>query len=414
MKITSWLDFWTSNSTIWYNDWQKSQLINLSMWKQETRTVLLADTEEQEFIVWNDGIRKYIDWSVWRLIQSPKSFLNSREEVKTIMLWNQYTLTEIVWIIIKDFKDRLENIVWNNVDSVLIWRPVHFHDEDEKLDRLAQERLENAAKLAWFKNIEFQLEPLAAAKTYQSTLKKWEEEKVIIADLWWWTSDFSLLHMTSDAMEVLWNTWVYIGWNNFDRKLSYDYFSPHLWRWTLFNSMWKQLELPTSFYHTLSDWRKLHELWDRKTKHDILWLYWPSLEKDKFWRLCDIINNPLLWYEYFQWVEWTKKQLSQDEVHNWNFNFFTNPLNFQISRVLFEQLIQDEIYRIVKTIEELLTQTWLKPENIDKIFLTWWSSFLPIIQREVEKLLWQWKIVDNERFSSIWYWLTIESYERFK
>lgn len=178
--------------------------------------------------------------------------------------------------------------------------------------------------------------------------------------------------------------------------------------------MWKQLELPTSFYHTLSDWRKLHELWDRKTKHDILWLYWPSLEKDKFWRLCDIINNPLLWYEYFQWVEWTKKQLSQDEVHNWNFNFFTNPLNFQISRVLFEQLIQDEIYRIVKTIEELLTQTWLKPENIDKIFLTWWSSFLPIIQREVEKLLWQWKIVDNERFSSIWYWLTIESYERFK
>lgn len=296
--VASWLDFWTTNSTIWYNNWTQSKLINLSKWKQETRTVLLADLEENEFVIWNAAIKRYIEWSVWRLIQSPKSFLNSREGIKTTMLWKILTLTDIVSKIIWDFKEKLEEAIGNNVDSVLIWRPVNFHDDDKELDRLAQKRLEEAASLAWFKNIDFQFEPLAAAKTYQSILQKWQEEKVVIADLWWWTSDFSLLHMTSNTMQVLWNNWVYIGGNNFDRRLSYDFFSPYLWRWTLFNSMWKQLEMPTDYYNILSDWRKLHELWDRKTKQDILWLYWPSLEKDKFWRLCDIVNNPLLCLDY--------------------------------------------------------------------------------------------------------------------
>lgn len=414
MKITSWLDFWTTNSTIWYNNWVNSKLVNLSDWKQETRTVLLADTEEMEFIIGNEAIKRYISWSVGRLLQSPKSFLNSKEEVKTILIWKQYSLTEIISIILKDFKEKLELISWNEIENVLLWRPVNFHDDNKNLDLLAQKRLENAAKLAWFKNIEFQLEPLAAAKTYQSTFEKWQEETVIIADLWWWTSDFSLLNITYNSMEVIWNNWIYIGWNNFDRRLSYDYFCNFLWKWTYQKSIWKELELPTTFFHTLSDWKKIHELWDKKNRLNILELYSQAIDKVKFWRIAEISSNPLLWYEYFEKVEKTKKELSKNEDYNWKFDMFKIPFDFEISRLLFEELIKEEIYKIIKTINELLIQTWLKSENIDKIFLTGWTSFLPIIQREVEKLLWKWKIIDNERFSSIWYWLTLESYERFR
>lgn len=412
--ITSWLDFWTSNSTIWYNDWEISQLINLDTNKHETRTVVLASTEEMKMIVWTEWIKRYVNWATWRLLQAPKSFLNSQNELKTVLIWKQFTLTEIVASIIKDFKSKLENTLQQSVDHVLVWRPVNFHDENKELDLLAQNRLENATKMAWFKYVEFQFEPLAAAKTYQCTLESWKKENVIIADLGWGTSDFSLLQMTSDEMKILWNTGIYIGWNNFDKRLSYDFFCNFIWRLSKQSSMWKTLDMPNYYFHTLSDWKQIYELSDKKNKLDIQSLYARALDKNAFSRLLEIANKPLLWYKYFEQVEGTKKILSTRDSIAWSFWVFENTFDYEISQKIFEELIQDEIWKIIKTVQELLIQTWLKVDEIDKIFLTWGSSFLPIVQREIEALLWKWKIVENERFSSIWYWLTLESYERFR
>lgn len=412
-QIASWLDFWTTNSVIWYSNWNESKLINLWENKKETRTVLFADTEEKEFIVGTEWIKRFIGWEFGRLIQSPKSFLNSEEEISTELLWRQMKLTEIIWIIIKSFKIKLENILDYEVESVVLWRPVRFHDTDKELDSLAQDRLEKAARLAWFKNIEFQLEPLAAAKTYQLTLKKWQEEKILIADLWWWTSDFSILNISQDVIHVIWNNWVYIWWNNFDKKLSYDYFCDYLWKWTHYTSMWKNMEIPQSYFYMLSDWKRIHELSNIKNRLRVSEYYGQSWDKDKLWRMVEIVEDSLLWYEYFAKVEWTKRQLSDIESIDWNFGIFSNSFDYKITRNDFEKMIEEETDNILNTIKEILIQSWLKWADINKIFLTWGSSLLPIFLYRIRQLLSKGEIIRWDSFTSVWYWLVLEAKERF-
>lgn len=392
---------------------KKTELINLFWDKKETRTVLLADIDERELVVWTEWIKKYISWIDWRLIQSPKSFLKSTDEIKTSILWKTYSLVEIISIIISDFKKKMESTLDTDVDSVLIWRPVNFHDTDIKLDNLAQNRLESAAKLAWFKNIEFQIEPLAAARSYQSSFNEWKEEKIFIVDLWWWTSDFSILNITNDKIEVIWNGWVYIWWNDFDKRLSYDFFSEYLWKWSFYSVFWKSVEVPKSYFHTLSDWKKIHLLWVSKNRQNAREIFGQSLDKIKFWRILEIINDHFLWYEYFDIVEKTKIALTKYENYNWNLGFLSNSFDFSISRNKFDEIIYYDIEKIIKIINELLLQSWLNPTKIDKIFLTWWSSLVPFIRNSVENILWKWKIIEGDTFTSVWYWLALESYDRF-
>ncbi len=60
-------------------------------------------------------------------------------------------------------KGRMEQEVDAPVLDVVIGRPVHFVDDDPDADRRAQEQLEFAARGEGFRNVAFQLEPIAAA-----------------------------------------------------------------------------------------------------------------------------------------------------------------------------------------------------------------------------------------------------------
>jgi hypothetical protein len=46
--------------------------------------------------------------------------------------------------------------------------------------------------------------------------------------------------------------------------------------------------------------------------------------------------------------------------------------------------------------------------------MTWWTSLIPLVRKKIEEILWAWKIVDSDTFTSVAYWLTLESYERFR
>ena len=92
MKSTIWLDFWTTNSTIWFNDWNKSEMVKLTKDSYEDRTVLFYSNEEREFTIWKDAIKEQISWESWRLIMSPKSFLNSKDEISTWVWGEEYNL----------------------------------------------------------------------------------------------------------------------------------------------------------------------------------------------------------------------------------------------------------------------------------------------------------------------------------
>ena len=417
MKSTVWLDFWTTNSTIWYNNWNKSEMVKLTKESYEDRTVLFYSNEEKEFSIWKQAINEQISWESWRLIMSPKSFLNSKDEVTTRVWWKEYNLKEIVTIIIKEYKNKAEKITKEEWEDILVWRPVKFHDKSNELDLLAQNRLEESVRAAWYKNIEFQYEPIAAARTYKEDANK--KENIIVADLWWGTSDFSILNLDPNEkwtkwMNVIANHWVYIWWDSLDYKLSVKNFALDLGYWSLQKVMWKNISLPTSYYQMLSDWKQIDKLRQKDILIKLEEISWRTLRPDLFKRLIEISKEPTLWYEYYSLIEQTKRELSIQEIVNKQVNIFSEPYKKEISRKEFEEIINNEVIAIWWTINEILNQAWLKANSINKIIMTWWTSLVPIVRKTIENVLWEWKIINSDTFISVWYWLTLESYERFR
>ena len=73
-------------------------------------------------------------------------------------------------------------------------RPVRFVGAETDEDNgYAQGRLETAFHIAGYESVKFEMEPVAAAHCYESTLDR--DELILIGDFGGGTSDFSLIHV---------------------------------------------------------------------------------------------------------------------------------------------------------------------------------------------------------------------------
>ena len=70
-------------------------------------------------------------------------------------------------------------IIGSSVNDLILGRPVVFSEEKEN-DELAERRLIEAAKMAGFKNINLQLEPIAAALNFENSLKSNQKKRFLL------------------------------------------------------------------------------------------------------------------------------------------------------------------------------------------------------------------------------------------
>jgi hypothetical chaperone protein len=68
-------------------------------------------------------------------------------------------------------KTRAEEVLGEKIDTVTLGRPVKFSESPEQ-DRKAQETLRQAAHEAGFREVDFELEPIAAALDYEQSMTK--------------------------------------------------------------------------------------------------------------------------------------------------------------------------------------------------------------------------------------------------
>ena len=122
----------------------------------------------QKRFVGRSAVDEYIDSGMnGRFIQSIKSVLPDPDFVYTMIFEKRYTLEELVAMIMRDYKNRIEGFLGREIRSAVFGRPVRFSDVDEN-DALAVERLKTAAERCGFTHIALQYEPVAAASQYAS------------------------------------------------------------------------------------------------------------------------------------------------------------------------------------------------------------------------------------------------------
>jgi hypothetical chaperone protein len=136
------------------------------------------------------GIERYLEAeNKGRLIQSLKSFLSSRTLKTTEVFGRRRTLEELIARILTDLRHAAEQQFGVSVKSAVVGRPVRFVGADSEEDnQYAADRLSAAFHTAGFQSVEFEMEPVAAAHYYESTLS--HDELILIGDFGGGTSDF--------------------------------------------------------------------------------------------------------------------------------------------------------------------------------------------------------------------------------
>ena len=125
-----------------------------------------------------------------RLIQSLKSHLSSRSLTGTEIFGRRYKLEELIARILSDLRKSAAQQFAKPISYAMVGRPVRFVGAEAPEDNdFAVARLKAAFEAAGFERVEFEMEPVAAAYAYETTLD--HDELILIGDFGGGTSDFS-------------------------------------------------------------------------------------------------------------------------------------------------------------------------------------------------------------------------------
>jgi hypothetical chaperone protein len=258
--------------------------------------------------------------------------------------------------------------------------------KDAEDETLALRRLEAALHNAGFSEVIFEYEPVGAAWHYESGLE--EDELILIADFGGGTSDFSLLRVGPGlrggmrrAETFLGNDGVPLAGDAFDGKLIRNVVAPLLGRGAGFRSVFDRvLPVPSWLYAHLERWHHLSFLRSPKTLQLLLDLRREALEPEKLEALLHVVQHDL-GFLLFRSVEAVKRALSEGEEARFQFQHEDLEIDRPVRRAEFEGWIIEELEAMETCVDGLLRRARLRPEHVDRVFLTGGSSLVPAVRR---------------------------------
>lgn len=410
------IDFGTTNSSIAFADPSgKVRLARFPYMEDFTdsyRSLLYLEQVKEQGISrlksWTgpEGIEHYLaSETAGRLIQSLKSFLTSRTLHGTDVFGRRQTLEDLVARILKDLREKTEKQFGTSIKSVVAGRPVHFAGADKKDDDLyAEGRLRMAFQSAGYESVKFEMEPVAAAYYYESTLD--HDELILIGDFGGGTSDFSLVRVGPTVRkhrasgDIIGNAGVGIAGDAFDAKIIRHVVSPALGAGSQLRSLGKILTVPNWVYIRLERWHHLSLLRSKDVMDMLKSVHAQALEPRKIAALIHFIKEDLGFYLH-RAVQQVKCDLSHDSAAEFRFANGSVDLKAVIQRSSFEEWISEELGQIAQCVDSLLSDSSLDPKEVDMVFLTGGSSFVPAVRKIFETRFGVARIRGGNEFTSV-------------
>jgi len=406
------LDFGTTNSAIAVATGDRqAKLATFADAANNFRSILYFPAKERfsklkvETQAGPDAINAYLEADTkGRLIVSIKSYLASRLFTSTSINGRHYTLEDLIAIILRRLRVAVMEQFDTSAARVVLGRPVRFSGAENAADEaLALQRLRAAAALAGFQEISFELEPVAAAYQYETQLDR--DELVLIGDFGGGTSDFTLAQLGPGRRQagrnpVIGTSGVAIAGDTFDSRIMMRLVAPKLGLGSHYISLGKELPVPVWVYSQLSSWHHMFLLKDPKTMSVLQQVKNQATERGKVAALIQIINENL-GYALYRAVEQTKVGLTDKELAAFAFSQSTVQMEDSLERWQFESWIQEDIQTIAACIRSLLDQCGVKHADIDSIFLTGGSSFVPVVRRFFSRTFGADKLRSGEELTTV-------------
>ncbi len=415
MSLACGVDFGTSNSTIGFHRPGHSTLLPLEDGRPTLPSVVFFNADDNSVLFGRAALNDYLAGYEGRLMRSLKSLLGTAlMDGQTEIDGRALPFRELLSLFVRELKRRAEQAAGQPLTYAVVGRPVHFIDDNEAADQLAQKTLEDIVRAAGFREVLFQYEPIAAAFDYESRIE--QEELVLIADIGGGTSDFSLVRLGPDRArkidrrgDILGNAGVHIGGTDFDKYLSLASAMPMLGLGSRLNN---GLEVPSGYYFDLATWHTINFAYTQKVWRELQDIARDARERDKFALLLKLISQRDGHWLAMQ-VEQGKIALSAQNSVTLSLDRLGSGQQLALERAGFDNAISHLTGSIENTVSRMLEQTGIDANAVDTVFFTGGSSGVPLLRQRIAALLPSARRVEGDLFGSIGTGLALDAARRF-
>lgn len=419
------IDFGTTNSSIALvnssGDVELAHFSELGVPTDSYRSLLYLEQVKERGInrlkSWSGpaGVEHYLSAEGnGRLMQSLKSFLSSRSLQTTEIFGRRHTFLSLIARILQDLRQQAEDQFGVRINAAVVGRPVQFVAADNEDDnQYAENRLKEALHAAGYESVDFELEPVAAARYYESTLD--HDQLILIGDFGGGTSDFSLLRVGPGirrrgrtAADLLGNAGIGLAGDAFDAKIVRHLVAPALGAGSEMRSMNKILPVPGWVYTKLERWHYLSFLKGRDVMEMLRGVQGHAMEPEKIKALIHLIKEDL-GFRLHRAVQAVKCDLSYRSTATFQFSDGSVEIEAALDRNVFEGWIAEEIEKIQTCVDSLLSRSGARYEEVDAVFLTGGTSFVPAVRRIFETRFGGNKIRAGNEFTSVAHGLALRN-----
>ena len=354
-----------------------------------------------------------------RFIQSLKAYLADRSFEGTGIGTQYYSLEKLIAIIGKHIGDQLGFASWPSPRRIILGRPVHFSNPpDEELDSFATERLLAAIRLAGFDEIVFEYEPVAAAYAYEARLQR--DERILIGDFGGGTSDFTIISVSPGvrqrsrrAADIIGTDGVPIAGDAFDKRIIRNLVAPRLGMGGEYLSPpSKFLPVPSWPYERLERWHYLSFLKSPSTLEMLERVRRTASTPERLESFLLLIKNEL-GFQLHEAVQRTKFELSSAAEAEFAFESGPVTIRKKVTRADFEKWIAEELASMSECVDRLVRASGLGFGDIDRVFLTGGSSFVPAVRRIFVDRFGDHKVTGGEELTSVATGLALRAREQW-
>jgi hypothetical chaperone protein len=315
-----------------------------------------------------------------RFIQSFKSYAASPLFTDTHVLGRRFRFEDLLSAFLLRLKEHGGGDLATPPTRLIVGRPVNFAGLQPDPD-LALRRYEIAFARLGFTDIRYAYEPVAAAFFFARQLM--EDATVMVADFGGGTSDFSIVRFARQGGKVvskaLANSGAPVAGDAFDYRIIDNLVSPELGKGSSYKAFDHVLPIPQRYFSAFARWEQLALLRASKDMRDIRGLKRTSLEPEKIARLIELLDDNH-GYRLYQSVSRLKEALSGAGEAEFLFEAGSVRIAKTVRRADFDRWIVPELTTIAAAADEALARSGLKPEAIDRVFLTGGSSFVPAVR----------------------------------
>jgi hypothetical chaperone protein len=320
-----------------------------------------------------------------RLVSGLKSELSQSDFVSTHSWATDFTLPDLVAVILRRLKIEADRATGADVRKVVLGHPVVFAGAEgphyTEFQATAEKRLQQAATQAGFEEVALLEEPAAAVID-----EDLEEGIALAADFGGGTFDVALIKFTPDGGDVVALAGVEIGGEQFDRLLFQAKVAPALHLGELFETRpGIRRNLPNWLQNRLSTLSGLKSLLSDPNTASTLAEYRSATGGERLAAVTEILYSGY-GYQFYRAIEDAKIALSTRGSSSIEFHRPRLDLSIPVSREGFEQLIARPMEIVRGEILKALQIADVSPEHVSLVLRTGGSSSIPAFVRMLEEI----------------------------